>query len=99
MDEYLFKFKGVADTLATAGHVLFEKDHILHLLVGLSSKNDPLTISIISKTERFKFEDVAALLMTHETRIEQRLHNLVEINTLDGYTRPTPIKTILLQIQ
>lgn len=29
------------------------------------------------------FEDIVTLLMTHETKLEQHLHNSVEINSLD----------------
>ncbi|RVW31483.1 hypothetical protein CK203_105810 [Vitis vinifera] len=37
-----------------------------------------MKVFITSRSESLKFEDVATLLMAHETRLEQHHHNSVE---------------------
>ncbi|KAJ9705792.1 hypothetical protein PVL29_003748 [Vitis rotundifolia] len=71
MVEYLLKMKGIIDVLVSIGHIVSKNDQILHVLVGLCLD------------ESLKFEDVATLLMAHETRLEQHHHNLVETDPLD----------------
>ena len=83
MAEYLFKFKGIIDALASTDNNVSKEDQVLHVLVGLSSEYDSFVIYITTRIELSKFEDIAALLITHETRVEQHLHSLIEINSLD----------------
>ena len=71
------------DALTFTTHVVYEEDQILHVLVGLSPEYDSFVIYVTTRTEPSKFEDIAALLMTHETRLKQHLHSSVEINSLD----------------
>ena len=71
------------DALTFTSHVVYEEDQILHVLVGLSPEYDSFVIYVTTRTEPSKFEDIAALLMTHETRLKQHLHSSVEINSLD----------------
>lgn len=69
--------------LFSIGHVVSEEDQILHVLAGLSPEYDSFFISITTRIEPSKFEDIPSLLMTHETRLEQHVHRSIEINSLD----------------
>ena len=69
--------------IASTSHIVSEEDQILHVLAGLSPEYDSFIISIITRTEPSKFEDIVALLMIHETKLEQYFHNSFEINSLD----------------
>lgn len=74
---------GIIDALAFIGHIVFEDDQILHVLVGLSHMYDAFIVFITSRSEPLKFEDIIALLMENETKLEQHHHNLIENSSLD----------------
>ncbi|KAL6347382.1 hypothetical protein AAG906_018497 [Vitis piasezkii] len=78
MVEYLLKMKGIIDALVSIGHIVSKNDQILLVLVGLCLEYDSFVVFITSRSESLKFEDVATLLMAHETRLEQHHHNLEE---------------------
>ena len=82
MVEYLLKMKGIIDALVSIGHIS-KNDQILLVLVGLCLEYDSFVVFITSRSESLKFEDVATLLMAHETRLEQHHHNSVETDPLD----------------
>ena len=83
MVEYLLKMKGIIDALVSIGHIVSKNDQILLVLVGLCLEYDSFVVFITSRSELLKFEDVATLLMAHETRLEQHHHNSVETDPLD----------------
>ncbi|KAH9725227.1 hypothetical protein KPL70_007794 [Citrus sinensis] len=69
IEDYCIKMKSIADTLASAGSPITEKDMMLTMLNGLGSGyRDIATFITGSKME---FDDAYALLLTHETRLEQ----------------------------
>ena len=70
MREYLTKMKSYADVLASAGHKLTEDDQILHILSGLGHEYDPVVVPITSRSESFPLKDVAALILSFETRLD-----------------------------
>ena len=71
MREYLSKVKNYCDILAACGYVLSEEDRILHLLAGVGLEYDSVVVTVTSRTEPYTFADVGALLLSHESRIEQ----------------------------
>ena len=70
MREILTRMKSYADVLASAGHKLSEDEHILYILSGLGHEYDPVVVPITSKSEPFLLKDVAALLLSFETRLD-----------------------------
>ena len=69
VEDYCIKMKSIADKLASAGSPITEKDLMLTILNGLGSGfRDIATFITGSKME---YDDAYALLLTHETRLEQ----------------------------
>ncbi|PON92317.1 hypothetical protein TorRG33x02_119460, partial [Trema orientale] len=72
MREYLVKMKTYANILASVGHIVTEEDQILYILIGLSSDYYSLVVSVTSRVEPYRLQDVTALLLAHENRLEQQ---------------------------
>ena len=70
MNEYLLKKKSLLDALASAGNDIFEDDHILYILSGLNADYDAFVISVTTRTESMKIQDVCVMLLAHESRID-----------------------------
>ena len=69
MVEYLLKMKGIVDALASTNHVVSKEDKILLVLASLGPEDDAFIVFITSRSEPFKFEDIATLLKVYETRL------------------------------
>ncbi|KAH6791771.1 hypothetical protein C2S52_002248 [Perilla frutescens var. hirtella] len=70
MREYLNKVKLCCDMLGSAGYKVPEEDQILHILSGLGSEYDSVMVTITSKSENWSIQNVQALLMSFESRLE-----------------------------
>ena len=70
MIEYLLKIKSITDALASAWHVISVEDQILHVLVGLGSEYDSFIASISLGFELCCTQDIVALLLAHDKRLE-----------------------------
>ena len=69
IEDYCIKMKSVAEKFASAGSPITEKDHMLTIVNELGSGFcDIATFITRSKME---YDDAYALLLTHETRLEQ----------------------------
>ena len=74
MGEYFAKIKRVADNLAAAGQPISNDDKIMYLLAGLGSNYDPVVASVTSKPDSFSLQEIQAILLNQEARLEQ-LHS------------------------
>ncbi|RVX12963.1 hypothetical protein CK203_010007 [Vitis vinifera] len=71
MVEYLLKMKGIVDALASTNHVVSKEDKILLVLASLGPEDDAFIVFITSRSEPFKFEDIATLLKEED---DQTIH-------------------------
>lgn len=70
MSAYFSKMKGIAENLSMAGCPVFEDDFILHLFQGIPFEYDFIIASINSRSEALGLEDVQALLVSQDMRIQ-----------------------------
>uniref|UniRef100_A0A803Q8R6 Retrovirus-related Pol polyprotein from transposon TNT 1-94-like beta-barrel domain-containing protein n=1 Tax=Cannabis sativa TaxID=3483 RepID=A0A803Q8R6_CANSA len=78
--EYVEKAKATANALAIAGFLVTTQDLVLQLFNGLGQEFDPVVSGITSRGDHLSFEEVQALLLSHETRLEH--HNSVTDSSL-----------------
>ncbi|KAH9652235.1 retrovirus-related pol polyprotein from transposon RE1 [Citrus sinensis] len=84
IEDYCIKMKSIADKLTSGGSPITEKDLMLTILNGLGSGyRDIATFITGSKME---FDDAYALLLTHETRLEQEQDDKNLFNANYAYT-------------
>lgn len=74
MSEYLFKFKGLVDTLSYAGHIISEENQILQVLNGLGIEYNPIMTTITIKLSSYTVQEVTSLLLTVEKNLDQHSH-------------------------
>ena len=70
VEEYCAKMKMLANKLACAGDNIIEKDLLMRILNGLGP--DFLDLTSIITTNKMRYDDAYALLLTHEARLEQK---------------------------
>ncbi|KAL9432294.1 hypothetical protein AB3S75_027337 [Citrus x aurantiifolia] len=70
VEDYCMKMKALADKLACAGSPLNDRELLMHILNGLGSGF--LDIASFITACKMDFDDAYALLLTHESRIEQQ---------------------------
>ncbi|KAK6148911.1 hypothetical protein DH2020_016436 [Rehmannia glutinosa] len=75
MREYLSKMKACCDVLASAGHIISERDQVLHVLTGLSNEYDSVMVSVTSRLEPCTLAELHALLLSFEAKLES--HNAI----------------------
>lgn len=73
---YLLKIKNIVDRLASVGHIVSSSDHIEAIFNGLSEEYDTFIISVNSRTEDYTVEEIEALLLAQEGRIEKHSKEL-----------------------
>lgn len=73
VSDYVDKVKSLCDSLAIAGHPLTDFDLVLHLLNGLGPEFDPVVSGITSRSDVLSLEEIQALLMSHEARLERHV--------------------------
>ncbi|KAL9433522.1 hypothetical protein AB3S75_028368 [Citrus x aurantiifolia] len=76
--------KAIADKLASADSSITEKDLMLTILNGLGSGCRDIDTFITGS--RMEFDDAYALLLTHETRLEQDQDDKSMFNANYAYT-------------
>ena len=74
MGEYFAKIKRVADNLVAVGQPISNDDKMMYLLAGLGSNYDPVVASVTSKPDSFSLQEIQAILLNQEARLEQ-LHS------------------------
>ena len=75
INTYLLEIKKVLDQLATIGAPISTEEYIKSILDGLPSDYNPLATSIISHLDPYSIEEMEALLMAIEARIEKIIDN------------------------
>ncbi|XP_042007255.1 uncharacterized protein LOC121755891 isoform X1 [Salvia splendens] len=70
MKDYLSKMKTCCDLLGATGCRIEEEDQILYILGGLGREYDSVVVTVTSKAESSTVQDVSALLLSFESRIE-----------------------------
>ncbi|KAM6552097.1 hypothetical protein CsatB_001905 [Cannabis sativa] len=70
ISDYVDKVQAIADSLAVAGSPILDQDLILQLLNGLGPEYDPVVSGITARSDSLTFEEVQALLLSHESRLE-----------------------------
>ena len=83
MRDFLAKIKELCDLLGAAGCRIPEEDHILYILGGLSHDYDSVIVTVTAKTHDWTVQDVAALLHSFESRLEDPSAQISKIN-IDG---------------
>eukprot|EP00261_Vitis_vinifera_P039164 XP_019080407.1 PREDICTED: uncharacterized protein LOC109123862 [Vitis vinifera] len=76
IDEYLAKIKVCVDSLASVGVSLSTKDHVESILDGLPNDYESFVTSVILRNDDFSVEEIEALLMAHESRVEKNNNSL-----------------------
>ena len=72
IEDYCLKMKQIADKLACAGNLVSNKDLLQQILNGLELGY--LDLATFITASKLDFDDAYALLLTHETRLEQSLN-------------------------
>ncbi|XP_022158089.1 uncharacterized protein LOC111024658 [Momordica charantia] len=73
LKEYIRQIKNLVDSLKAAGKSMNTEDHIMHILSGLGSEYES-TVSVITvKKGPLTIQDVTALLLSHQRRIEKEI--------------------------
>lgn len=72
INEYLLLIKKIVDTLAIVGALISTEDHIEAVFNGLPQEYDPFVTSVMSRSEPYTVEEMEALLMAQEERIERQ---------------------------
>jgi len=68
---YILEIKKIVDSLCAAGVSISEEEHIEHILDGLSEEYDPFVTTILSCHEPYTVEEIEALLLDQEERLER----------------------------
>ncbi|KAK4276114.1 hypothetical protein QN277_019103 [Acacia crassicarpa] len=86
VNAYLLKLKGIIDALSAIGHPISESDHIDQILEGLPEAYDPFVTSVTSRKDPYTVDEIEALLLSQETRLEQH-QRASEVTTNVVHTR------------
>ncbi|KAH9647867.1 retrovirus-related pol polyprotein from transposon RE1 [Citrus sinensis] len=78
IEDYCLKMKQIADKLACAGSPVSDKDLLQQILNGLGPGY--LDLATFITASKLDFDDSYALLLTHETRLEQSLNENQMLN-------------------
>ena len=65
--------RNIVDHLALVGHNLSDKDHIDVIFTGLPQEYETFIISVSSRINPYTVEEIEALLLAHETHIEESI--------------------------
>uniref|UniRef100_A0A803QN75 Retrotransposon Copia-like N-terminal domain-containing protein n=1 Tax=Cannabis sativa TaxID=3483 RepID=A0A803QN75_CANSA len=79
ISDYVDKIKSICDNLAIVGCIVNDQDIELQLLNGLGPEYDSVVSGITSTNESKSLEEIQALLMAHECRLE-RHHSVSNIS-------------------
>lgn len=71
LNQYLLEIKKLVDTLAAIGSPLHTSEHIDAIFDGLPEEYDPFITSVLTRTEDYSVEQIEALLMAQEERLER----------------------------
>lgn len=71
LNEYLLTIKKIVDTLAAVGSPIDDDEHIQVILDGLPDEYDSIVASILSRTDPYTIQEIEALMMAIEERIEK----------------------------
>ena len=69
--DYIWKLRGIADTLSAAGQVIIDEELVMYILGGLNSEYDPAVINLTSRNADVSLEEAQFLLQSQEMSIEQ----------------------------
>lgn len=76
INEYLLKIRGFIDLLDLVGHSMTVKDQIDAIFEGLPSEYDCVELAISSRTDKYSVEDVEALLLAYEVKLDKNVKSL-----------------------
>nr|DAD23070.1 TPA_asm: hypothetical protein HUJ06_024533 [Nelumbo nucifera] len=68
--DYLQKARLIADSLASIGEPILDIELVQAILGGLGPDFEALVTTLLVRSEPFTFEEVQALLLNHEVRLE-----------------------------
>lgn len=84
MNEYLLKVKNVVDSLAAVGNPIPVNDYIEVIFDGLSDEYDSVVTTVISRTEDYTIDEIEALLLAQEGRLEKKLQlQILDTNKIE----------------
>lgn len=72
VNEYMLSVKKIVDMLATVGSPIDTKEQIAAIFNGLPQEYDSFITSVMSRSEPYSIEEMEALLMAQEERIEKQ---------------------------
>lgn len=64
--DYLFKLKGLCDSLITIGEPVTYNDHLLYLLGGLGREYNPFVTSVTNRPDKPPLEEIHSLVLSYE---------------------------------
>lgn len=77
MSAYFAKIKRLADTFAIAGKPVGHANLVTHILIGLDTQEyESLVTSLLAISESLSLDDLYALLLSYEMRVEQKRSKL-----------------------
>ncbi|CAA0842912.1 Unknown protein [Striga hermonthica] len=77
MREFLGKVKACCDALGIAGEPVTDKNQILYILAGLGTEYNPAVVAITSRVEPYTLNEVYAMLLNLESRIDIGVQSIV----------------------
>lgn len=83
VSQYLAQIKDVVDRLSSIGEQVSLKDHICYILAGLGLEYNSFVTSIQHRVELPFFDDVRALLLAYEYRLDSQ-NSVDTLNTVQA---------------
>lgn len=74
MYEYLLKVKSIVDSLEAVGSHVPLNDYIEAIFNGLPDEYESVITTVLSKTESYTIDEIEALLLSQETKLERKMH-------------------------
>lgn len=74
MFENLLRVKSIVDSLAVVGSLVPVNDYIEAIFDGLPDEYELVITTVLSKMESYTVDEIEALLLDQETRLEKKSH-------------------------
>ena len=70
ISEFLLQIKRIVDSLNVIDELVYEKDHVMYILGGLGTNYLSFVVSITSRTQPIRLEELHSLFLAHEQQMD-----------------------------
>jgi len=77
---YILEIQKTVDSLAAIGSPISDADHIEAILDGLPADYDAFVAWVLSRIDLYSVEEIEALLLAHEERLEKQADSVMQVN-------------------